>query len=199
MKNIEDNEGFDLDWETSKDELRVEGKFDVIRVKHLIYDTYQYFYQYSGYNSVLRGDLDVYRDICELACIGEYPKDCRQYEFDCCMDFVEGLLYAIELGFPRGYNQIALHVGLNEHMAGGGGRDADMSSYESFSRDFYKEMKFHLSDAFEDDTTDYENIMEEMFPDKFDITDVDIKKAYDHECRRIQSMPDDRITAGSGR
>ena len=120
---------------------------------------------------MLRGDLDVYRDICELACIGEYPKDCRQYEFDCCMDFVEGLLYAIELGFPRGYNQIALHVGLNEHMAGGGGRDADMSSYESFSRDFYKEMKFHLSDAFEDDTTDYENIMEEMFPDKFDITD----------------------------
>lgn len=105
--------------------------FDIENFKNLIYRTYFYFLQSGEYNSVLRDDLPILRLVC---CFfrGEFaPQGCRESHFRCCQMFAEGLCYAVENGFKRGYYKQSLP--LLSHIAPD---EADMSTSESFSKHF---------------------------------------------------------------
>ena len=122
-----------------------EGKekfLDVANFKHLIFDTYQYFYQLKVYSWVFRQDLEIYKyagSFCNMW--GSYPANCEHYEFAACLDFAEGLCASIEGGFPSRYHQIYLPLGLSYHVpAGCSVSEADMSSYAVYEEAFRREL-----------------------------------------------------------
>ena len=119
---------------------------DLMKIKHLIYNTFVYFRAYKRYNSVPREDLPIYKEISIFSVGNYYPKNCRHYEFECCIDFVNGLLWAIENDFERGYSEECLHLGLEYHDMS---TEADMSSYETYEKCFRKHLVMFMRDSSE--------------------------------------------------
>lgn len=133
-------------------------KLDVVGFKHLIFDTWQYFRQFKDYNSVLRKELPIIRYISSYWMNAEeYPTNCEQYMYECCTDFAQGLSWAIENDFQRGYQKESLPLLLSWHSAGGADLEADMSSYQSYARDFRKHLIYFMREQAEGDDGIEEN------------------------------------------
>lgn len=130
--------------------------FDVANFKHLIFDTYSYFYQFKAYNSVLREDLEIYKYAVQFCNIrGDSPNNCEHYELETCLDFAEGLCQSIETGFQREYYQISLPLDNLYHVpAGCSASEADMSSYETYEKAFRRALIDYMRDHIETDELD---------------------------------------------
>ena len=105
--------------------------FDIESFAKLLYKTYFFFYGNREYNSVLRDDLPIFRLVCVFSAFNYYPAGYRESHFRCCQMFAEGLCFAAESGFRRGYYKQSLP--LLPHIAPD---EADMSTFESFSKHF---------------------------------------------------------------
>ncbi|MGN0363664.1 MAG: hypothetical protein ACI4ET_12575 [Bilifractor sp.] len=109
-----------------------------------------------------------------------------------------GLLFEIKTGFREGYREYSLLLDVGRQISGGGADpEADMTTYESYSRDFNQELMNGLEFAFDNDTGDSEKILEEVFPDKNDLDEADFEYAIDYERKRLHDITDDRITSGN--
>lgn len=137
---------------------------DTVNFKHLIFDTYRYFYQFKAYNSVLRADLEIYKYAVRFCNVwGGYPNNCERYELATCLDFAEGLCRSIETGFQRGYYQISLPLGLSYHApAGCSEPEADMSSYEAYEKAFRRELVAFMREYMEDDELDEQEELQKI-------------------------------------
>lgn len=143
-------------WETVWEDYFLNGpKLDVVGFEKLIYSTYTYFQQFSDYNSILRGDLPIYKYICAFyLAADEYPSNCEHYALDCCVDFAHGLCWCIENGFPRGRIKVCLPLLLDYPDHGGADMEADMSSYEIYAKEFRKHMIYFMREHIEEDELD---------------------------------------------
>ncbi len=121
-------------WEEIAENLYYEA-IDVEGFKTLVYNTYEYFSKSKEYNSVLREDLPVFRFICALNWHCDIPEGNSEAEFTVCKSMAESLCWVIENSFERGYYKISMPLELSYH---GSHNEADMSSFESFSREFDK-------------------------------------------------------------
>lgn len=110
-----------------------EIKYDL--VLNLIYQTYEYFYEGVEYNSVLRLDLPIYRNIIEAY---SYLADdilCgwNEYEQEALLNTLEGLYWAIDSSFSRGYYAKTLMTGVSNHWSS---YEIDMTDYNTFKKGF---------------------------------------------------------------
>lgn len=124
----------------------------VAAFRDLIFDTWQYFRQYKENGSYPGNDLIIFRYLSSYWMTAEeYPSNCPHYMYDCCCDFAEGLTWAIEHNFQDPYNRERLPLLLSSLDQFGGGMDADMSSYESYTADFKKHLIYFMEQDLEGD------------------------------------------------
>ncbi len=119
-------------WESIAENLYYEA-IDIEEFKTLVYDTYEYFRQSREYNSVLREDLPIFRFICKYQFCTDVPPGNTEAEFAVCQSFAESLCWVIENSFERGYYKISMPLELSYQNSR---NEADMSSFESFSKAF---------------------------------------------------------------
>ena len=136
-------------WETLAENVYYE-KTDVEEFKILVYDTFEYFRQSRDYNSVLREDLPIFRFICKYQFCTDIPSGNTEAEFAVCQSFAESLCWVIENQFSRGYYKISMPLELSVHNSR---NEADMSSFESYSKAFDNLMQIYKEE--------YEEIEEE--------------------------------------
>lgn len=139
-------------WERIAENLYYEA-VEVEEFKILVYNTYDYFSRSREYNSVLRADLPVYRHICTVQSHCDIPDGNTEAEFMVCKSMSESLCWVIENNFRRGYYKMSMPLELSYH---GSRNEADMSSFDSFSKAFdeligiYKE-EFEEDDEYEEE------------------------------------------------
>lgn len=149
-----EREKLELRWRDSIDKDWKDAT-DLENFKVLVFDTYNYLSQGSEYNSVLRGDLPIFRLMCIFSRVEFAPRGFRDSHFRCCQMFAEGLCCAVENGFKRGYYKKSLP--LLSHIAPD---EADMSTFESFSKHFttclkcYEEAYAESEEEYWDDCED---------------------------------------------
>jgi len=136
-------------WEEIAENLYYEA-IDVEGFKALIYNTFEYFSKSKEYNSVLREDLPIYRHICTVQSHCDIPDGNTEAEFTVCKSMAESLCWVIENGFKRGYYEISMPLELSYH---GSHNEADMSSFDSYSKAFDNLMQMYEEE--------YEEIEEE--------------------------------------
>lgn len=142
-------------WETVLKDYRDSFILDVANFKHLVFDTYSYFYQFKDYNMVLREDLKIYKYAVQFIGGNDYPNNCEQYAFETCLDFAAGLCLSIENGFQRGYRKISLPLDNLYHIpAGCSASEVDMSSYETYEKAFRRALVDCMREHMEDDELD---------------------------------------------
>jgi len=120
--------------------------FNVDEVKKLIFDTYHYYKKEVGEaNIVARNGLTVYKYIGQISFflstnnVDGVPESVSET----CADFLQGLCYVIEKNFDAGYGKNPLPIGLRRHTpAGCADPEADMTTYESFEKDFDDNVEF---------------------------------------------------------
>ena len=111
---------------------------DLDQMKHLIYDTYRYFWEKREDDFISREDLPIYK------CIGQYikfeyfPDNMPESVAYTLLDFAAGLCLAIETGFDVGYLEETLVLG---YWSDGGPSiaphtEVHMSSYEEYEKGF---------------------------------------------------------------
>ena len=122
-----------------------EGFLDEKHIKPLIYDTYHFFKkELADGETIKRDQLEIYKYISQ-ACfwcktdLGAPDKFSLQ---GTCEDFLEGLIYVIEYSFDAGYGANPLPIGFNRTPDGCADIEADMTSYETFEKDFNEDMEY---------------------------------------------------------
>ena len=126
-------------------------ELDFDEMKTLIYNTYEYFHMNKESDTILRVDLPIYRCISQFELIERYPKDWTSSMLDNCADFILGLRYVLENGFDAGYKENPLPLGLGRHTpAGCADQEADMTSFDTYSKDFDDQLGI-LREEYEED------------------------------------------------
>lgn len=120
--------------------------FNVDEVKKLIFDTYHHYKKEIGEaNTVTRNELAVYKYIGQMSFFLNTNNVDRVPESvsTSIADFLQGLSYVIEESFDAGYGKNPLPIGLGRHTPGGcADPEADMTTYETFEKDFDDNVKF---------------------------------------------------------
>lgn len=137
-------------WESISENLYYEA-INVEEFKTLVYDTYEYFRQSRDYNSVLREDLPIFRFICKYQFCTDVPPGNTEAEFTVCKSMAESLCWVIENSFERGYYKISMPLELSYHNSR---NEADMSSFESFSKAFNNLIEMYKEEFDEYDEED---------------------------------------------
>ena len=129
-------------------------EFDVETVKKLIFDTYHFYKQEVGDNGeVSRNLMIVYKYVSQAGFYlsTQFVDGVPESVSTTCADFLEGLSYVIEKTFDAGYGKNPLPMGLARHTpAGCAGAEADMTTYETFEKDFNDNITF-LQEEFDMD------------------------------------------------
>ena len=105
-------------------------------VKHLIFDTYHFLKNDLKGDSVSRNRLELYKYISQ-ACRSlylDYPLGMKKSDSLAFLEFASGLCFVFETGFV-GYEENSMRVDFYSSM-GFDNSEADMTSYESFEKDF---------------------------------------------------------------
>lgn len=138
-------------WDGLLENIRCEI-VDLDAVKHLIFDTYHFIKNDFKGDSIPRDRLELYKYICQVSysLSTEYAIGIRQSESHVLQACTMGLEFAVETGCA-GYNNYPLIIGLNSIQSGFYIPEADMTTYESFDRDFKKNVNEWLEYYDEDE------------------------------------------------
>ena len=128
-----------------------ECHFNLEEVIKGIQDTYHFFAGTREFNSVLRIDLPIFRNLCQIEAFNYCPEDCKQYEFTVCINCISGLIWAIENAFARGYYVDSLPLEIKVHNSN---LEADMSSYDAYKKALAKMMKMYREEFLKADIDD---------------------------------------------
>ncbi|MCR4715874.1 MAG: hypothetical protein K5656_01715 [Lachnospiraceae bacterium] len=130
------------------------GEFDVETVKKLIFDTYHFYKKEVGDNGeVSRNLMIVYKYVSQAGFYlsTQFIDGVPESVSTTCADFLAGLSYVIEKTFDAGYGKNPLPMGLARHTpAGCADAEADMTTYETFEKDFNDNITF-LQEEFDMD------------------------------------------------
>ena len=132
---MRDYEELTSEWEELLEVLRC-GQADLDAVKHLIFDTYHFLKNDLKGDSVSRNRLELYKYISQ-ACRSlylDYPLGMKKSDSLAFFEFASGLCFVFETGFV-GYEGNSMRVWVNSSR-GFDNSEADMTSYESFEKDF---------------------------------------------------------------
>ena len=132
---VSDYEELTSEWEELLEVLRC-GQADLDAVKHLIFDTYHFLKNDLKGDSVSRNRLELYKYISQ-ACRSlylDYPLGMKKSDSLAFFEFASGLCFVFETGFV-GYEGNSMRVDFYSSM-GFDNSEADMTSYESFEKDF---------------------------------------------------------------
>lgn len=146
---MRDYEELTSEWEELLEVLRC-GQADLDAVKHLIFDTYHFLKNDLKGDSVSRNRLELYKYISQ-ACRSlylDYPLGMKKSDSLAFFEFAFGLCFVFETGFV-GYEGNSMRVDFYSSM-GFDNSEADMTSYESFEKDFDKVAGRYLIEDEED-------------------------------------------------
>lgn len=135
---MRDYEELTTEWEELLETLRC-GKPDLETVKHLIFDTYHYLKANLTGDTIPRNRLELYKYVGQ-ACQSlytDYPTGLKHSETLVFHAFASGLCFIYEAGFVA-YGENNLRLVFVEEPAGFYEPEADMTTYESFEKDFDK-------------------------------------------------------------
>ena len=139
----------------AEDLINEEDIFDQEELKHLIFDTYQHLESVlTDKNSYPRDLLPLYKYLVQAS---QYLNNSYLESVPAAVsatfgDFIEGLCYVIENGFDCGYLEHSLPLGLTRPTpAGCADPEADMSSYESFLKDFNDNVEYLKTIGYDED------------------------------------------------
>lgn len=140
---MRDYEDLTAGWNEIVDDLRDHDKADIENIQHLIFETYLFVKQNIYGDSIPRSRLELYKLIvqfCEL--LGYYSAGMAESLSTTCEAFAMGLCYVIEKEY-KGYREDSLPISLNIHVPGGcSDLEADMSTYESFVKEFNENVEW---------------------------------------------------------
>ena len=147
---MRDYEELTSEWEELLEVLRC-GHADLGAVKHLIFDTYHFLKNDLKGDSIPRNRLELYKYISQ-ACRSlylDYPLGIKKSESLAIFEFASGLCFVVENDFD-GYLNNLLPVDFYS-TTGFDNSEADMTSYESFEKDFDKVAGRYLIEDEEDE------------------------------------------------
>ena len=127
---------------------------DVEAFKRLIFETYHFSRNNLKGDSIPRKKLELYKYICQVceSLSEEYPLEMKASLSETFQAYTMGLCYVIENGFDCGYLDNSLPSGLNRHTSAGcADPEADMTTYESFNKDFVQDVEWLIEEYEEDD------------------------------------------------
>lgn len=127
-----------VEWEELLETLRC-GEPDLEAIKHLIFDTYHFLKSDLTGDTILRNRLELYKYIGQVcqSLYTDYPIGMKHSETLVFLAFASGLCLVYENGFV-GYDENSLRLVFVDEPAGFYEPEADMTSFESFEKDFNK-------------------------------------------------------------
>lgn len=127
-----------VEWEELLETLSC-GKPDLDAVKHLIFDTYIFLKADLTGDTILRNRLELYKYIGQVcqSLYTDYPTGWKHSETLVFHAFASGLCFVYEAGFVV-YGENNLRLVFVDEPAGFYEPEADMTTYESFEKDFNK-------------------------------------------------------------
>lgn len=146
---MRDYEELTAEWDDLLETLRC-GHADLDSVKHLIFDTYHFLKNDLKGDSVPRDRLELYKYISQ-ACRSlylDYPLGMKKSNSLACFEFASGLCFVFETDFV-GYEGNSMRVDFYS-STGFDNFEADMTTYESFEKDFDKVAGWYLIEDEED-------------------------------------------------
>ncbi|MBR3438369.1 MAG: hypothetical protein IKH13_02560 [Clostridia bacterium] len=150
-------------WKLLAEDLQSIGeKFTSDRVKEfkpLFYETFEYFFENKASGSVLRSDLRIYHFISIFTSTDIYPGIRSEVNLRCCQSFAESLCWGIENGFEEAYcfkKTIPFDI-----LSHGSNNWTDMSTYETFEKDFGRLLKMY-EEEYEELLAEEEEEQEDM-------------------------------------
>ena len=140
-RGISEGERLENEWAEIAEIDTLSGyDLDVEHMKHLIYDTYRYFWEKRPDDYISRSDLPIYKCIGQFIKFEYYPDNVPASSFHALADFACGLCVEIETGFIAGYLEESIILGCQNDMSPGFAHvEVDMSSYERFEEGFEKD------------------------------------------------------------
>ena len=146
--SFEENMSFEEKWDALLEEINQEKTFtDQEAFKHLIYDTFHYCKENYTEDAVPKKMLALYKTIAQVSILldHEYLYDIRHSVQATFNEFCWGLCYVIEHGTHFGYYKLSLPTGLRSYTpAGCQEPEADMSSYESYMKEFNSTLEWQI-------------------------------------------------------
>lgn len=146
---MRDYEELTAEWDDLLETLRC-GHADLDSVKHLIFDTYHFLKNDLKGDSVPRDRLELYKYISQ-ACRSlylDYPLGMKKSNSLAFFEFASGLCLVFETDFV-GYEGNSMRVDFYS-STGFDNFEADMTTYESFEKDFDKVAGWYLIEDEED-------------------------------------------------
>ena len=135
---MRDYEELTAEWFDLLETLRC-GEPDLDAFKRLIFDTYHFLKADLKGNSVPRDRLELYKYIAQ-SCRSmylDYPSGLKHSETMALLAFASGLCFVYEAGFA-GYGENSLRLIFIDEPSGFYEPEADMTTCESFEKDFNK-------------------------------------------------------------
>ena len=146
---MRDYEELTSEWEELLEVLRC-GQTDLDAVKHFIFDTYHFLKSDLKGDSIPRNRLELYKYISQ-ACRSlylDYPLGIKKSESLAFYEFASGLCFVFETGSVV-YEGNSMRVDFYS-PTGFDNSEADMTTYESFEKDFDKVVGWYLIEDEED-------------------------------------------------
>ncbi len=134
---------------------------DIEELKHLIFESYHFWKNEIKDGTVQRNRLELFRLIGQFygSVSANYPSGMSASVADTCAAFAYGLCHAVEKGFDCGYGKNALLIESDTHTpAGCSEPEADMTTYETFERDFNDEVEFRREEYMEEPEDEFEDV-----------------------------------------
>lgn len=127
-----------VEWEELLETLRC-GEPDLEAIKHLIFDTYHFLKSDLTGDTIPRNRLELYKYIGQVcqSLYTDYPIGMKHSETLVFLALASGLCFVYENGFV-GYDENSLRLVFVDEPAGFYEPEADMTTYESFEKDFDK-------------------------------------------------------------
>ena len=146
---MRDYEELTSEWEELLEVLRC-GHADLDAVKHLIFDTYHFLKNDLKGDSVSRNRLELYKYISQVcrSLYLDYPLGMKKSESSAFYEFASGLCFVFDTGFVV-YEGNSMRVDFYS-STGFDNFEADMTTYESFEKDFDKVAGWYLIEDEED-------------------------------------------------
>ncbi len=138
------------EWQELLETLRC-GEPDLNAVNHLIYDTYHFLKAEITGDTIPRNQLELYKYIGQVcqSLYTDYPLGLKHSQTMAFLALASGLCFAVESGFV-GYGENTLRPVFVDEPAGFYEPEADITTYESFEKDYDKFVFWYQDEDDED-------------------------------------------------